>query len=50
MMTYSLVKHKGKNCIITTTSTPNHYVQRIATMSVSLLNLHTNVILPPVGK
>ena len=35
---------------IPTTSTPNHHAQRIATTSASILNLHTPMILPPVGK
>ena len=35
---------------IPTTSTPNHHVQRIATITESILDLHTPTILPPVGK
>ena len=50
MTTYSLVKHKEENCSIPTTSTTNNHAQRIAAMSVSLLNLHRNAIFPPVGK
>ena len=50
MMTCSLVKHEGKYSIISNTSTPNHHAHRISNMSVSLLNLHTKAILPPVGK
>ena len=35
---------------IPTTSTINHNAQRIDATSVSLLNLHTTKISPPVGK
>ena len=38
------------NYIISTTSTPNHHAQRIATTSASILNSNTPMILPPVGK
>ena len=50
MTKYSLVRQKGKMYIITTISTPNHHTQSIATTSLSILNLITPVILPPVGK
>ena len=35
---------------ITTTSTHNHHEQLVATTSMSMLNLPTTMILPPVGK
>ena len=39
-----------KNYSIPTISTPDHHSQRIDTTSLSILNLHTPMILPPVGK
>ena len=36
--------------IISTTTTPNNYAQRIGTTSVSLLNLQNITIITPVGK
>ena len=44
------MKHQEKNYSIPTTSTPNHYVQRISATSVILLNLNTPTNLPPMGK
>ena len=41
---------RKQNDIIPITSTPNHHVQRIATTSAIMLNLHTITRLPPVGK
>ena len=41
---------RKQNYIIKTILTPNHYTQRIATTSSSILNLNTPTILPPVGK
>ena len=39
-----------QNYSIKNNSTPNHNTQRFSTTSVSMLNLHTTMILPPVGK
>ena len=50
MKTYSCVEYKEKFNRIPTTSTSNHHAQRISSMSVSLLNLHTTKQLSPVGK
>ena len=41
---------RKENYRIPTTSTPNHHAQRISATSVSLLNLHTTMKIPPVGK
>ena len=50
MTTYSPVEHTEKNYIISTTSTTNNYAQRIAVISVNLLNLHRTTELPLAGK
>ena len=46
----SIETARKKNYSIPTTSTPNHHVQRITNTSVSISNLHTPTILPPIGK
>ena len=45
-----MCKTKKNSYSIPTTSTPNHYAQRIGAMSVRLLNFHTTEKSPPVGK
>ena len=38
------------NQIIPTNSTPNHHAQRFYSTSANMLNFHTTMIFPPVGK